>query len=209
MNNHNHSDQTRASLLGAIGIAFLAMIASIALAIAGIDAVPPVLVFIGGLAGALLWIVVTLWRNIDHAHGEDRRVNQANAVRIETEAEAKLMLAQAEVKRQEAQLALLNRASEPSMQIATPTIDEAKLMTRAYTLGNRTVAVPLWRLKRLIEIAPLATRTAIKANGITNGDQDCADLIGIAESEGWVERQGKGKDPKWIVSPLTAPAEVW
>lgn len=193
----------RGSLLGATAIAFGSMIAGMGMAVAGVDAPLPIAVFVGGVALAIGWVIVTLAADMMHHHGEDRRMNDAEATRIKTESEAKLLLARAEVKRLHLQALMIARSGE--IREAQPAaIDESKLMSRAYTVGNRTVTVPLWRLKRLIEIYPATTRAAIKTANITNGDQDCNDLMTVAEMEGWVAKQGKGKEAQWAISPMHA-----
>lgn len=193
----------RGSLLGAVAIAFGGMVAGIGMACAGVTEPPPIVVFVGGVIIAVAWVIITLAADMIHHHGEDRRMNDAEAQRIIAEANAKTLLARAEVQRLRLQAAMVARSGE--IREAQPVaIDETKLISRAYTVGKRTVTVPMWRLKRLIEIAPNATREAIKGAGITNGDQDCNDLISIAELEGWIAKQGKGKAPVWAISPLQA-----
>lgn len=191
------------SLLGAVAVAFGGMIAGIGMAIAGVAEPPPIAVFVGCLFVAVVWVIVTLWKAMDHQQGEERRMNDAQATRIIAEAEAKTLLARAEVKRLQLQAAMVARSGD--IREAQPAaIDESRLMSRAYTAGKRTVTVPLWRLKRLIEIYPATTRAAIKGAAITNGDQDCNDLMTVAELEGWIAKQGKGKEAQWAISPMQA-----
>lgn len=193
----------RGSLLGAVAIAFGGTIAGIGMACAGVTDPAPIAVFVVGVAIAVIWVIITLAADMVHHHGEERRMNDAQATRIIAEAEAKTLLARAEVKRLQLQAAMVARSGE--IREAQPAaIDESKLMSRAYTNGKRTVTVPLWWLKRLIEIYPNTTRAAIKGAAITNGDQDCNDLITVAEMEGWIAKQGKGKEAQWAISPMQA-----
>jgi hypothetical protein len=127
----------------------------------------------------------------------------ATVGKIRAEAEAVTYSAKAEYARLKMQASAVANAGAVR-ELPPASIDETRLLSRPYTMGKRMVAIPLHRMKRLIEIYPDTSRSAIKAAGITSGDQDCADLVGAAELEGWVAREGQGKPATWVISPIQA-----
>lgn len=156
-----------------------------------------------GVLGFIVW---------DRRGVIDNRNNESKAAVGKTKAESDAIIysakvgiysAKAEYLRITLQATMVKNASQIA-QLPAPAIDETKLFTRPYTLGKRMVTIPLNRMKRLIEIYPETSRAAIKAASITNGDQDCSDLVAAAEMEGWISREGQGKPAAWVISPMEA-----